>query len=582
MSTDFFFEPLEAYETEFKPNFAKAVREKFDSLLAESKVDAAENKKLVDEIRKLQSEHTGLKRKKAFLVVLTILLAVAAVVGGFMLFGGYYDDGKIITLISIGVVAAVLLAIYLIVICVRLQKQINALAEAIEKQIAAAYEQMRPLNSLFTWRTIEELIEQVIPDTVFDRVFSVARHQDMIKNFDFPGDFADTVGVCQCVTGTFRKNPFALLNVREMEWGEKTYEGSLTISWEEEETDSDGNEKTVTHYQTLTATVTKPYPEYSEYKMLYYGHETAPELTFFRSPSDLSGKSKGFFSDFSKKRELNKLKKKARKMDEDNKFTLMSNHDFEVLFHADNRNDEHEFRVLFTPLAQAQMVKVLNDKKVGRGDNFCFRKTCRTNAVIPEHLQNVSVDTDPGQFVFYDLEESRNFFISRNEEFFDAFYFAFTPLWTIPAYHEPRQEGAEEESPRQGNLVSPWAGEMLAYAYGEEYFRHKDSVTMNILKTQLTSIDENGISRMDVSAHGYRVEERIDYVTKWGNDGNYHEVPVHWDEYLPVCKVRPIHVLKPDFDNAGPENEWEALQAARRLGAQDQDLRYYKNWITYL
>ena len=41
MSTDFFFEPLEAYETEFKPNFAKTVREKFDSLLAESKVDAA-------------------------------------------------------------------------------------------------------------------------------------------------------------------------------------------------------------------------------------------------------------------------------------------------------------------------------------------------------------------------------------------------------------------------------------------------------------------------------------------------------------------------------------------------------------
>ena len=95
-------------------------------------------------------------------------------------------------------------------------------------------------------------------------------------------------------------------------WGEKNYEGSLTISWEEEETDSDGNEKTVTHYQTLTATVTKPYPEYSEYKMLYYGHETAPKLTFFRSPSDLSGKSKGFFSDFSKKRELNNLKKKAR------------------------------------------------------------------------------------------------------------------------------------------------------------------------------------------------------------------------------------------------------------------------------
>lgn len=578
---DLYFEPLESYETEFKPNFAQAVRDKFEELFTKSKVDADANKKLVEHIRNLQAECTSQKRKKLFFVILMILLFIAGIVAGFMLYQGGQSTGMVV-LLSLGMVAAIALAIYLIVVCVKLQKKINSLTDLIAEQIAEAYRQMSPLNQLFTWRTMEELVEKVIPGMAFDSVYSVDRHQDMIENFDCPGDFGDDAGVCQCVTGKFRENPFALINLREMEWGEKMYEGSLTISWEEEETDSDGNSRTVTRYQTLTATLTKPYPEYNEYKMLYFGHEITPGLSFSREPSDLSGKTDGFFAKFSKKRALNKLKDKARKMDADSKFTLVSNHDFEVLFHADDRNDEHEFRVLFTPLAQNQMVKYLNDKKVGFGDNFDFRKMLRTTLIVPEHLQQVSISTDPEQFRFYDLEESREFFIKRNEEFFTTLYFTFAPLWTIPAYQDPRHETPAQQSERNRKIISPWACEMLAYAYGEEYFRHEESVTSNILKTRLNSIDSNGVAHLTVSANGFRIEPRVDYVSVYGRDGNYHDVPVHWDEFLPVCNVKQMSVLRPDSDTTDAGDENTALAAARAAGLQEQTLRYYKNWISYL
>lgn len=45
--------------------------------------------------------------------------------------------------------------------------------------------------------------------------------------------------------------------------------------------------------------------------------------------------------------------------------TLLANDEFEVLFRALNRNNEVQFRLLFTPLAQQNMIDLLLDKTEG-------------------------------------------------------------------------------------------------------------------------------------------------------------------------------------------------------------------------
>ena len=52
-------------------------------------------------------------------------------------------------------------------------------------------------------------------------------------------------------------------------------------------------------------------------------------------------------------------------------FTEMGNAKFDALFGAVDRNNEVEFRVLFTPLAQKNMLDLLTDKN-HYGDDFYF------------------------------------------------------------------------------------------------------------------------------------------------------------------------------------------------------------------
>ena len=45
---------------------------------------------------------------------------------------------------------------------------------------------------------------------------------------------------------------------------------------------------------------------------------------------------------------------------------------------------------------------------------------------------------------------------------------------------------------------------------------------------------EDGESTIAVTAHGYRGVEQVDYEEVYGGDGKWHDVAVHWTEYLPV------------------------------------------------
>ena len=86
-------------------------------------------------------------------------------------------------------------------------------------------------------------------------------------------------------------------------------------------------------------------------------------------------------------------------------------------------------------------------------------------------------------------------------------------------------------------------GPTLANYYGEEQFRHPSCVTRSLLKTRVVS-REDGVSQVEVTAHGFRGEKRVTSKPVLGGDGNWHDVPVEWIEYLPVAKSSMVGVAE--------------------------------------
>ena len=104
-----------------------------------------------------------------------------------------------------------------------------------------------------------------------------------------------------------------------------------------------------------------------------------------------------------------------------------------------------------------------------------------------------------------------------------------------------------------------WEHEALANFWGQGHFKHPSCVTNCILKTeQLQTIGDN--STIKVNAYGYRTEQHLEYVSKWGGDGHLHHVPVYWDEYLPVTGSGMIYLKE---DNNFKD---DSLTQRQRLG----------------
>jgi hypothetical protein len=75
----------------------------------------------------------------------------------------------------------------------------------------------------------------------------------------------------------------------------------------------------------------------------------------------------------------------------------------------------------------------------------------------------------------------------------------------------------------------------------ENEFKHPLSKTRNILKTSVVK-SGNNLDKIRVTAYGYDTIERIDFVPTLGGDGRIHQVPVRWDEYIPVSQNSEVDI----------------------------------------
>ena len=313
--------------------------------------------------------------------------------------------------------------------------------------------------------------------------------------------------------------------------GTETYHGYKTIHWTEHYVDSDGKRRSRTRSETLHATVTKPKPFYNTRVILNYCAQGAPDLKFSRDASHLDQKSEKAIERLVKRGEKKLKKKTEDAISENRDFMSMSNTDFEVLFDALDRTDEVQFRTLFTPLAQTNMVSLILSK-AGYGDDFNFVKTKRTNRIMTNHSQGRAIRLLPEHYVSYSYDVVKENFVEKNKVFFKDVYFDFAPLWAIPIYQE-RPIHSLKPIPDVSQLYSLKECEVLANAVDRKYVVHPDTKTQAILKSTFVR-SRDKIDETCITAYSYDIEKRVDMVSVRGGDGYYHDVPVEWDEYLPL------------------------------------------------
>ena len=57
---------------------------------------------------------------------------------------------------------------------------------------------------------------------------------------------------------------------------------------------------------------------------------------------------------------------------------------------------------------------------------------------------------------------------------------------------------------------------------------------------------QNGADETAVTAYSYDIFLRVDIVPVYGGDGRYHNVPVEWDEYIPLEATNHFFVASSD------------------------------------
>ncbi len=539
---DNIYDPLERYVNEFEQNFYRVVDDTFEQLEQQSGVDRVENQKICLKIKKLEVNKSSLESKTSLNRGLRLVLSL--IILGLIFWGVvvYIEQEAFNQWFLIGGFACIILTT-IIFSCLNpiindLDARISSLNQTIDGLTTKAWEQMKPLNDLYDWGLTTRMIQNVVPKLEFDKFVHKGRLTELFNDYGL-ADLPDTQSVVAAQSGEINGNPFVFAQLLSQEWATETYTGSIVISWKAPVRNPNGDIVYVTRTQVLTASVDAPKPVYPIHNFLIYGNEVAPNLSFLRTPSIHSGDKDGFFDKLRKKRDIKRLTKFSQNLKDESQYTLMSNKEFELLFETTNRTNEVEYRLLFTPLAQKQMLSLINDRSIGYGDDFTFRKEAMINIISAEHLEGQDIDTSPSRYYDFDIVRAENTFKNFNCNYFKSIYFAFAPLLAIPLYQQLKPmrkiyEGYEKES-------SNWELETILNYYGVEQLCSSRFETPSILKANMSMrYGRDGV--VSVTAHGFYTEERLTMVPRLGGDGNMHQVPVYWKEYLPISDTSSLVV----------------------------------------
>lgn len=547
MSYSFTYQPLNDYRDRFFQLHKTNSINFFENCLKLSNINDDENKNTVDKINhqkiKIAKTESSLSKKLALKFFLHVIITLLLCIFLFFIFK-IFESQKLQTFLVIAGSGGLSIYLYRLVrnkitpSIKNLDQTKTILSQELEALVTEAWGQMKPLISQFNPAVSARLSEKTYPLIQLDDKFNIERFAYLSQKFGLWDNKDVAVSTLFVQSGEINGNPFCFFKTLNRNMGVKTYSGSKVIHWTERYLDSQNKWQTRSRSETLSASVIKPFPDYYYNTYLVYGNEAAPNLTFKRSKSKANELNEKQLENYVKSRskEIDNLMRS--KIAKGENFTLMGNTEFEVLFGAENRNNEVEFRLLFTPMAQREMLNLIKDKNVGWGDNFSFSKNHMLNIIAAEHLQGIDISGNINNYIDYDLVKMRSNFIEYNNLYFKSIYFAFAPLLAISLYqdykpHEFIYKGVYQQR------FSNFEHERIVNNMTNSNFAPSNSVTRNILKTSFLR-NSGSKENVNVTAHGFRSEDRTDYVKVRGGDGNYHAVPVNWKEYLPVSKTTNI------------------------------------------
>lgn len=472
-----------------------------------------------------------------------VFLTVALLLSGIFFIVVWIQNIDLLTkagVISLSIVLP-LLAVGLIVLIVKAinpkikdaQARLKTLIEKRAIKEAEAWNQVNPLNALFEAEMSPKLVEKTIPLLTMDPLFDSKRFDYLSRKYGLSEYTAENESAEFVQSGVIQGNPFLLARSLYMDMGNRTYSGSITVSYSVTVYVNNRAQRQTRH-ETLTASVTKPCPYYSNDTIIIYGNEAAGELSFNRYPQlplDWTAKSLASFVK-SEEAEMRKLADNAIKKGKS--FTPLGNSEFEALFNAYNRDNEVQYRLLFTALGQSEIVDLIKDKTVGFGDNFEFHKRKNINVVRSRHSQGFDYSADPKRYYHFDNKVIRERFVSYNNSYLRYFYFNIAPVLAIPLYQQHKPQEFIYQTDYRSHL-SFYEHEATAHYFPASSLAHPESTTQNILKTKVIAkgVDFDNVT---ITSHGFKTVDRVDYIPRTAGNGSIHQVPVRWVEYIPVSK----------------------------------------------
>lgn len=413
---------------------------------------------------------------------------------------------------------------------VKIQKQEELVASLLNE----ANVQMASLNALFESAIPAKIMQTTTPLIQMDRIFDVKKYEILHDKYGLWDNSDEKTSTLDLQSGSILGNPFVIFKDKVQSTVMHRYEGSIVISYY---SGFGKNRHLVT--QTLHAYVDKPKPVYSNETYLVYGNEAANRLSFSRVPSCINSLDEKGIEKYVRKneRDLEKLAEKAQK--KGGTYTPLGNSEFELFFGGLDRDNEVEYRLLFTPLGQKSMMQILKSK-VGYGDDFKFIKKKGLNIISSYHSQGTTLFVNPEDFKGFDFELVQEKFYNINDEYFKALFFDFAPLLAIPLYQQYKSHEYIYKNNVESNVCS-FEHEVLANKYNQSIFMPALGKTDLILKT-IFRMKKGQQDVVDVVSHSHDMIKHTEIVMKMGGDGRMHGVPVHWIEYVPVSAENTLSV----------------------------------------
>ncbi len=194
------YNPLEEYENKFRSLHSENTNSFFENLVQKSGIDIKKNQETV-RLYEESKENTGkLKKKLSRLRVFRVLMCISLLLIPFVIL-------KTTPKIK------------------GLRMEIDATDKRTDELLSEAYEQMRPLNSLFTERDALDIIESTVPLISFDNCFSAKQESDMKINYDYCEVDEYEQSTIDVLAGNYNENPFLFENKIIHTLGTETYHG---------------------------------------------------------------------------------------------------------------------------------------------------------------------------------------------------------------------------------------------------------------------------------------------------------------------------------------------------------------------